>query len=141
MRKIILALMFVLLVVAGCGKNQDSKTTSGTKNDSVSTKVKEVKTDTSKVKGTQTNVNDVKVNENDIDGMIDSYEKVANKYIEANSKLKNSGGNAALTAEISDLSVKQIDLVGKLEHAKPNMSPKQVERYTGISVKLENATK
>jgi uncharacterized protein YxeA len=133
MKKIIMLLMFVSLMVVGCGKNQDSKTSSGTKNDSISTKMKDVKTETV--------TKDAKVEVNDVDGLIDSYEKVANKYIEANGKMKKSGGNSTLTAEMSDLSVKQIDLVGKLEHVKPNMTPKQLEKYTGISLKLENATK
>ncbi|MCX6156802.1 MAG: DUF6591 domain-containing protein [Ignavibacteria bacterium] len=134
MRKIILALMFVSLMVAGCGKNQDGKTTSGTKSDSV-----KVKTETAPSK-TGTDVKDGQTKVDDIDGMIDSYEKVANKYIETSGKLKK-GADATLTAELSSLAAKQIDLVGKLEHVKPNMNPKQLERYTGIAVKLESATK
>lgn len=77
---------------------------------------------------------------NDIDGMIDSYEKVANKYIETSGKLKK-GADAMLTAELSSLAAKQIDLMGKLEHVKANMNPKQLEKYKGIAVKLESATK
>lgn len=134
MRKIIIALMFVSLMVAGCGKNQDGKTTSGTKGDSV-----KVKTETAPTK-TGTDVKDGQTNVNDIDGMIDSYEKVANKYIETSGKLKK-GPDATLTAELSSLAAKQIDLVGKLEHVKANMNSKQLERYTGIAVKLETATK
>lgn len=134
MRKIILALMFVSMMVAGCGKNQDGKTTSGTKGDSV-----KVKTETTPTK-TGTDVKDDQTKVDDIDGMIDSYEKVVNKYIEASAKLKK-GPDAALTAELSSLAAKQIDIVGKLEHVKSNMNTKQLEKYTGIAVKLESATK
>lgn len=136
MRKIILGLLFVSLLVAGCGKNQDTKTVNGSKTDSV--KVKDTKTETTPNK-TETKT-EVKIDENDVDGMINSYEKVANKYIETSAKLKK-GADAVLTAELSDLSAKQINLVGKLEHAKEKMTKVQLDRYTGISVKLESATK
>lgn len=137
MRNIILLLLFVSLMIAGCGKNQETKTNTG-KTDTSTTKVN--KTETNPSTKTGTDVKDAQNNTNDIDGMIDSYEKIANKYIETSAKLKK-GADAALTTELSGLSAKQIDIVGKLEHAKPNMTPQQLEKYTGISVKLENATK
>jgi hypothetical protein len=136
MRNITLILLFVSLMFAGCGKNQETKTSTG-KTDTSTTKVTKTENAPSK---TETDSKGVQNKVNDIDGMIDNFEKVVNSYIEASAKLKK-GPDAAATAELSKLSAKQIELVGKLELEKSGMSPKQLEKYTTLSVKLTEATK
>ncbi len=138
MRKILIASLLLSVFVVGCSKNQDTKTSTGTKTDTV--KTKETKTETTQNKTETTVKTETKVDDNNIDALIDSYEKNVSKYIETSGKMKK-GPDAVLTAELSDLSAKQIDLVGKIEHEKSNMTAKQLEKYTAISVKLANATK
>lgn len=119
MKKSIMILLFLAFLVTGCSQKKENNTTSGTKKETT------VKTET-------------KSGAEDLNAMLESYEKVVKKYAELNGKIKE---DPSLTAELSSLATKQLELTGKLEHAKGTMTKEQLEKYTTISMKFAESNK
>ncbi len=121
MRLFVTLLTLAVFLISGCGKKEETNTSQGTVNKTETT----VKTET-------------KSGAEDINAMLDSYEKVVKKYAELNGKIKD---DPSLTAELSSLATKQVELTGKLEHAKGSMTKEQLEKYTTIMMKFAESNK
>ena len=121
MKFVITLLTLAVFLISGCGKKEESKTSQGTENKTQTTVKTETKTGTV-----------------DVNAMLEDYDKVVKKYAELNGKVKE---DPSLTAELSSLATKQVELTGKLEHAKGTMTKEQLEKYTTISMKFAESNK